>query len=633
MAAPNIDDAQWEADVLASIRELDSLKDEDPAIARDLQGYRESIAKLYVDSADAILKDHRYDAADEFIKRGLRFAPDINSLKQESTRIASSRSEYEKSLRVADLKDRFKVQTDADRVADAQKVFDQLKTELGPNDPFVAQQAPKVLAQSYYRLAQSRKGSGDVENAYKFADAGMKLTPDDTNLAALRDDVLVDVYIKQLTQMFKTATTLDQADLQAKVKHIRDKGPRRYPAFVKEAETSLVARINSLATTDKSGAIAMANTAYSIFPESSVLERTAKDLGTIPPEVQQTVNKAKSEVDGGQLLKARNTLASVNSAYTGLPDVVSLNRQLEQKMRTATDNNNSLKPQLTAMKSLAARSSARRAAACKLQGEYRSKVINFWSDSKDFSDNMAFIDGECRTILSGDQGPKVGENVKVIDVPIPTDRPCTKDLAGYGKRSRAVCADFVNTGWYGPQMVVIPSGGGFNQDFAISRYEISVQDWSKYCAVSGKCKPETDQDKLKEPMTGISLQQVKDYLTWLSKRTGKTYRLPTEKEWTYAAEANGAQVSKGNINCRVMLGDKILKGTAPNPVSTGDANGWGLKNYLGNVQEIVTDPSGNFVIGGAYDDPQSDCDVTLKKPFSGGGDDKTGFRVLTDDLG
>ena len=182
-------------------------------------------------------------------------------------------------------------------------------------------------------------------------------------------------------------------------------------------------------------------------------------------------------------------------------------------------------------------------------------------------------------------------------------------------------------------MVVIPAGGEVQRNFAISRYEISVQDWAKYCLVSGKCKPETNKDKQKEPITGISLEQVQDYLAWLSKRTGKTYRLPTREEWTYAAKAEGQQAPKGNINCRVMLGEKILKGTAPNPVSTGDANGWGLKNYLGNVQEIVTDKNGNFVVGGAYEDPQSDCDISLQKPFGGGGDDKTGFRVLLEDLG
>ena len=634
MTAPNIDDSQWEADLLASVRELDSLKEEDPAIAKDLQNYRESIAKLYIDNANDILKDNRFDAADLLINRGLRFAPDLTALKQAVTRISARRTAYEKELRVADLKDQFKVQTDADRVADAQKIFDQLKTELGANDPYITDQAPGVLAKSYFRLAQKRKDSGDVDNAFKFAQAGLKLTPDDAALAALRDDVQVDVYIKELTQMFKTATSLDQVDLSAKVQQIRDKGPTRYPAFVKEAETTLVGRINSLASTDKAGAIAMANTAYSIFPESSVLERTAKDLGTIPPQVQQSVAQAKTQVNSGELNAALKTLNAIESGYTGLPDVISTRRQLEQRMRQASDNYDSLKSQLTQAQSLPKPSNERKAAFRKLQGEFRNRVYGLWSDSADFSRIMGDINSEVATILAAPKPvPTEGGKIEVTQNIIPSDRPCTTDLAGYGRRSRAVCADFVNSGWYGPQMVVIPAGGGFNKDFAISRYEISVQDWSKYCLVSGKCKPESDRDKQKEPVTGVSLNQIKEYLTWLSKRTGKTYRLPTRKEWTYAAEAGGKQAPKGNINCRVMLGDKILKGTAPNPVSTGDPNGWGLKNYLGNVQEVVTDPSGNYAVGGAYDDPQSDCDISLQKPFSGGGDVRTGFRVLTDDLG
>jgi hypothetical protein len=450
----------------------------------------------------------------------------------------------------------------------------------------------------------------------------------------MRDDYLVDVYIMELTQSFKTATALDGADLGVKVRHIREKGPGRYPAFVKEAETALVGRINALASADQAGAIAMANTAYSIFQESSVLERAAKDLGTIPAQIQQSVANAKSQVSSGQLDAARATLADIDSGYAGLPDVISLRRQLEQKMRQASDNYDGLKSQLAGAQSLPKPSNERKAAFRKLQGEFRNKVIALWSDSTDFNKIMGDINSEVATILAASKPvPTEGGKVEVTKNIIPSDRPCTQDLAGYGKRSRAVCADYVNTGWYGPQMVVIPAGAEINKTFAISRYEISVQDWSKYCLVSGKCKPESDKDKQKEPVTGVSLKQVEEYLAWLSQRTGKTYRLPTREEWTYAANAGGNQAPKGNINCRVMLGEKILKGTAPNPVSTGDPNGWGLKNYVGNVQEIVTGQSGNYAVGGAYDDPQSDCDITLQKPFTGGGDGRTGFRVLLDDLG
>ena len=65
-------------------------------------------------------------------------------------------------------------------------------------------------------------------------------------------------------------------------------------------------------------------------------------------------------------------------------------------------------------------------------------------------------------------------------------------------------------------------------------------------------------------------------------------------------------------------------------VNTGKANGWGLYNYVGNVQEWVKTDAGVVARGGAFEDAFSKCDITLEKPHGGGGDGSTGFRVLLD---
>ena len=179
-------------------------------------------------------------------------------------------------------------------------------------------------------------------------------------------------------------------------------------------------------------------------------------------------------------------------------------------------------------------------------------------------------------------------------------------------------------------MVVVPPSEDQQSPFAIGKYEVSINDYNKYCYLSGNCKVEDAEDK-NAPKTGLTLAEARAYTEWLSERTGKTYRLPTAEEWEYAASADGEQPSK-DFNCRVTLGDSILKGTGPVSVTVGRQNGWGLKNYIGNVQEWVINGNGVVARGGSYQDAHSKCDISLQHEQNGSADELTGFRLLLEDV-
>ena len=64
------------------------------------------------------------------------------------------------------------------------------------------------------------------------------------------------------------------------------------------------------------------------------------------------------------------------------------------------------------------------------------------------------------------------------------------------------------------------------------------------------------------------------------------------------------------------------------PVDTGEGNGWGLYNYVGNAREWVREGAGWEVRGGAFENPLDQCDIRLSTSHDGTPDRLTGFRVL-----
>jgi serine/threonine protein kinase len=204
--------------------------------------------------------------------------------------------------------------------------------------------------------------------------------------------------------------------------------------------------------------------------------------------------------------------------------------------------------------------------------------------------------------------------------------PCARpDLVGNGGRRGGSCRDPLPGGNRGPALVVLPAGGPFSSAVAISKFEITIRDYNIYCEQSGNCPPKSGDPKL--PLTQISVQEAERFVDWMGEASGATYRIPNSNEWEYAATANGSQ-PKRNWNCRVSQNNVLLKGIDLVPVDTGEGNGWGLYNYVGNAREWVREGAGWEVRGGAFENPLDQCDIRLSTSHDGTPDRLTGFRVL-----
>ena len=85
-------------------------------------------------------------------------------------------------------------------------------------------------------------------------------------------------------------------------------------------------------------------------------------------------------------------------------------------------------------------------------------------------------------------------------------------------------------------------------------------------------------------MVNVTWYDAAAYANWLSAETNRTYRLPSEAEWEYAARAGGSSPQR-------QYGPQLLEWDAAQAadVESGEANAWGLHDMSGNVSEWVSD--------------------------------------------
>lgn len=130
--------------------------------------------------------------------------------------------------------------------------------------------------------------------------------------------------------------------------------------------------------------------------------------------------------------------------------------------------------------------------------------------------------------------------------------------------------------------------------FAVSMFAVTFEQWDA-CVAAAACPRASDQwGRGTMPVINVSFSDAMQYVRWLSQVSGKTYRLPTEAEWEYAARAGtktryswGDDPGSGNATCDGCGSRWDLKQTAP--VGSFKPNAFGLYDMHGNVWEWVED--------------------------------------------
>jgi formylglycine-generating enzyme required for sulfatase activity len=129
------------------------------------------------------------------------------------------------------------------------------------------------------------------------------------------------------------------------------------------------------------------------------------------------------------------------------------------------------------------------------------------------------------------------------------------------------------------------------QIFSISRSEITFQEYDLFASATKSPFPnDMGWGRGKRPVINVNWNEVTQYTEWLTKQTGHQYRLPSEREWEYAAAAGtdtvywwGYEIGRNNAVCG-MCGSK-WDGIKTAPVGSFPKNPLGLYDTIGNVME------------------------------------------------
>jgi formylglycine-generating enzyme required for sulfatase activity len=130
--------------------------------------------------------------------------------------------------------------------------------------------------------------------------------------------------------------------------------------------------------------------------------------------------------------------------------------------------------------------------------------------------------------------------------------------------------------------------------FAVGKYEVTFAEWDA-CVAAGGCPfvPDNQWGRGDQPAINVSRNDAERYVNWLSKLTGKLYRLPSEAEWEYAARA-GTTTLYFFGDDPAPIGDYAWYSrntmAKDRPVGKKKPNPFGLYDIYGNVYEVVADP-------------------------------------------
>ncbi|MGW7574691.1 formylglycine-generating enzyme family protein [Streptomyces sp. NPDC054765] len=146
--------------------------------------------------------------------------------------------------------------------------------------------------------------------------------------------------------------------------------------------------------------------------------------------------------------------------------------------------------------------------------------------------------------------------------------------------------------------------------FRMARYPVTNLEYRVFLLESPNTPPPSSwtfgaypAERANHPVWTVAPEDADAYASWLSDRTGRAFRLPTEAEWEYAAAGPGRRTYPWGDRMAEDRANTVESGlitTTPVGVHPAGRGPFGTDDMAGNVEEYVADdyrpyPGGNAV--------------------------------------
>ena len=139
---------------------------------------------------------------------------------------------------------------------------------------------------------------------------------------------------------------------------------------------------------------------------------------------------------------------------------------------------------------------------------------------------------------------------------------------------------------------------------AVGVYEVTFAEWDA-CVADGGCDGYRPSDegwgRGARPVINVSWNDARAYVAWLSRKTGRSYRLLSESEWEYVARAG--TTTRYHTGDTIALSQANYANASGQTVEVGSyaANVFGLHDVHGNVWEWTQDCRNSSYTGAPTD--------------------------------